>query len=249
MSLTRLPAGNTWPVKWEQFWDGNRKEVEKDTLRLLGTEFLLRRSHSLETLGLAEVVYPSIETCSLPRLDHLTASEQAALAPVWPTFLASICDNLRMRSHITFEENEDEGRDDATIISFPIGRWTSREGYGIRVEPMIGAAPRRSVRAKFAAVVLRELGVSEDRMDVAVPMFLGAAFDSLFEGAESSRLNWLQHRKRMLATGEVDVFRINFRKLYLRRPHQLFRSSVTGAVWPRSVLGCAPGENKVGAPL
>jgi hypothetical protein len=246
---TRLPAGNTWPVKWEQFWDANRKEIEKDTLRLLGTEFLLRRSHSLETLGLAEVVYPAIETCTLPRLDHLTSSEQAALAPVWTTFLASISDNLRMRSHITFEDNEDEGRDDATIISFPIGRWTSREGYGIRVEPMIGAASRRSVRAKFAAVVLRELGVSEDRMDLAVPMLLGAAFDSLFEGAESSKLNWLQHRKRMLAIGEADVFRINFRKLYLRRPQQLFRSSVTGAVWPRSVLGCAPGENMVGAPL
>jgi hypothetical protein len=246
---TRLPAGITWPEKWEQFWDDNRKEIEKDTLRLLGTEFLLRRSHSLETLGMAEVVYPSIETCALQRLDHLSSSEQAKLASVWPTFLSSLCDNLRMRSHITFEENEDEGKDDATIISFPIGRWTSREGYGIRVEPMIGAASRRSARARFAAAVLREIGLAEDRMDVAVPMLLGAAFDSLLEGAQSSNLNWLQHRKRMLATGEADVFRINFRKLYLRRPRQLFRSIVTGAVWPRSVLGCAPGENKPGVAL
>jgi hypothetical protein len=36
---TRLPAGGTitWPEKWEQFWDANRREIEKDTLRLLGT--------------------------------------------------------------------------------------------------------------------------------------------------------------------------------------------------------------------
>jgi hypothetical protein len=114
---------------------------------------------------------------------------------------------------------------------------------------MIGGASRRSARAKFAAAVLREIGLAEDRMDIAVQMLLGAAFNSLLEGAQSSNLDWLQHRKRMLATGEADVFRINFRKLYLRRPQQLFRSIVTGAVWPRSVLGCAPGENKPGIAL
>jgi DEAD/DEAH box helicase domain-containing protein len=246
---TRRSVDRTWPEVWEQYWDANRREIEKDTLRLLGLEFLLRRSHSLETLGLAEVVYPSLDTCILPRLDHLSSSEQAQLNTVWPEFLAALCDNLRMRSHITFEENDDEGKDDETIISFPIGRWLSREGHGIRVEPMIGAPSRRSARAKFAAAVLRQIGLTESRLDTAVPMLLGAAFDALMEGAQSQRLPWLQHRTRMIATGQTDVFRINFRKLYLRRPLQLFRSSVTGAVWPRSVLGCAPGEHKPGIAL
>jgi len=42
---------------------------------------------------------------------------------------------------------------------------------------------------------------------------------------------------------------LNFQKLRLRRPPQLFRSAITGAVWPRSVLGCAPGENTGKVPL
>jgi hypothetical protein len=246
---TKVPTGRSWPEMWEQYWDTNRRNIEKDALRILASEFLLRRSHSLETLGVAEVVYPAIEACILQRLDCLSSSEQTQLNSVWPDFLAAICDNLRMRSHITFEEDADEGRDDETIISFPIGRWTSREGYGIRVEPMIGSASRRSVRAKFGAAVLRQIGLPEERIDAAVTMLLGAAFDSLLEGAHAQRFDWLQCRKRMIASGQTDVFRIEFRKLYLRRPQQLFRSAVTGAVWPRSVLGCAPGEQKPGAVL
>jgi DEAD/DEAH box helicase domain-containing protein len=245
----RITGNKTWPEAWEQFWDANRKGIEDDTLRLLGLEFLLRRSHSLETLGLAEVVYPSIENCILHRLDHLSAAEQASLQSVWPDYLAAICDTLRSRSAITFDENDNEGRDDASIISFPIGRWISREGSGIRVYPMVGSGGIRSIRAKFTAAMLRLMNVSEARLSVVVPMVLGAAFDSLLEGLREEKIDFLQTRTRMIASGQVDVIRIVFRKLRLRRPPKLFRSIITGAVWPRTVLGCAPGENTRDAPL
>lgn len=241
---TRIPADRTWPEVWEQYWDRNRREIRKDTLRILGLEFLLRRSHSLETLGLAEVVYPAIETAKLPRLDRLTASEQGVLESVWGQYLASLCDNLRTRSHVTFDDSDNEGRDDESIISFTIGRWMSREGTGIRVDPMVGAAGIRSIRAKFTANVMRQSGVPEERLEPVVTAVLGAAFDALLEGAREERFTWIQHRTRMISQGQVDVLRINFRKLRLRRPPELYRSSVTGAVWPRSVLGCAPGENR-----
>ena len=244
---TRVTGNRTWPEVWEQFWEANRKEIEDDTLRLLGMEFLLRRSHSLETLGLAEVVYPSIEQCALQRLDHLSAIEHTTLQSVWPDYLAGICDTLRSRSAITFDDSENEGRDDASIISFPIGRWVSREGTGIRVDPMVGAGGVRSIRAKFTAAVLRSMEVSETRLKVLVPSLLEAAFDSLLQAFRDERIDFLQTRTRMIATGQVDVLRINFRKLRLRRPPQLFRSIITGAVWPRSVRGCAPSEN-VGQP-
>jgi hypothetical protein len=246
---TRVTPERTWPEVWEQAWDLNRKAIRRDTLRILGLEFLLRRSHSLETLGLAEVVYSGIETCRLARLDRLTAEEQAKLASVWPDYLASVCDNLRTRSHISFDDTENEGRDDESIISFPIGRWIARDGSGIRIDPMVGAGGIRSVRAKFTASVLRQAGIGEDRLVDVVTMVLGAAFDSLHEAAVDERLPWLQHRQRMIAQGQVDVIRMNFRKLRLRRPLDLFRSETTGAVWPRSVLGCAPGENPFQAPL
>jgi Lhr-like helicase len=241
---TRISADRTWPEVWEQYWDANRREIRKDTLRILGLEFLLRRSHSLETLGLAEVVYPAIESAKLPRLDRLSVSEQAALGSVWGSYLASLCDNLRTRSHVTFDDSDNEGRDDESIISFPIGRWMSREGTGIRVDPMIGAAGIRSIRAKFTANVMRQAGVQEPRLEPVVTSVLGAAFDALLEGATEQRFAWMQHRTRMIAQGQVDVIRINFRKLRLRRSPELFRSGVTGAVWPRSVLGCAPGEHR-----
>lgn len=241
----RVPEDRTWPEVWEQFWDKNRREMRKDTLRILGLEFLLRRSHSLETLGLAEVAYPGIELAKPRRLEQLSQKEQADLESVWGYYLACLCDNMRTRSFITFDESDNEGRDDESIISFPIGRWVSREGTGIRVESMIGAAGIRSVRAKFTANVLRQIGVPEDRMETAVSAVLGAAFDSLFDGAQQDRFTWLQHRARMIAQGQVDVIRINFRKLRLRQPIALYRSSVTGAVWPRSVFGFAPAENKL----
>ena len=244
---TRVTANRTWPEVWEQFWDANRKEVEDDTLRLLGMEFLLRRSHSLETLGLAEVVYPSIEKCALQRLDQLSATEHSALQSVWPDYLAGICDTLRSRSAITFDDSDNEGRDDASIISFPIGRWVSREGKGIRVDPMVGTGGIRSIRAKFTAAVLRSMQIPEARLQVLVPSLLEAAFDSLLQALRDEKIDFLQTRTRMITAGQVDVLRISFRKLRLRRPPQLFRSTITGAVWPRSVQGCAPGES-VGQP-
>ncbi len=247
---TRTPSGRTWPEIWEQDWNANRKAVARNTLRLLGLEFLLRRSHSLETLGLAEISYPGLESCQMPTLLSLSRAEQDRLGAEWSPFLASLCDLLRTRGYITFEEEEEEeGRNDETILSFPIGRWFSRESTGIRIESLIGGRLMSSARAEFAAIILRSLGVSEERLATSVPALLGAAFDSLLDAARTQRLAWLQHRMRMASGGATDVLRLNFRALRLRRPQRLFRSEVTGAVWPRTVVGCAPGERKHGCKM
>ena len=233
----------SWPERWEHFWDENRRAIQKNSLRILGTEFLLRRSHSLETLGLAEVIYPSIEMCEAPHLMHLAATEQTALNSIWPEFLAAICDTLRKNGNVTYNDRDNDGRDDSSILAFPIGRWLSREQAGIRIDPMFTSA-LRSERALFAREVLRQLGLNEERLKQAVPELLGSAFDSLLDGARGHGLDWLEERTRIAGTAQVDVFRIVFRNLRLRRPIRLYRSSVTGAVWPRSILGCAPGEFK-----
>lgn len=239
----RGPSNCSWPEKWEFFWDENSRAMQKDTLRILATEFLLRRSHSLETLGLAEVVYPSIELCKTPRLRHLSAAEQEKLNAVWPEFLSAICDTLRKNGNITYDDQDNDGRDDSSILAFPIGRWTAREQAGIRIDSMFTNA-LRSERALFAREVLLQIGINEDRLEQAAIELLGASFDSLLDGAHECGLEWLEHRSKIAGTVEVDVFRIVFRNLRLRRPLRLFRSSVTGAVWPRTILGCAPGEFK-----
>lgn len=237
----RAPSNVSWAEKWEKCWDENGNAIQNETLRILATEFLLRRSHSLETLGLAEVVYPSIELCKARRLHCLSDAEQNKLNSIWPHFLAAICDNLRKSGNITFDERRNDGRDDASILTFPIGRWLSREHSGIRIEPMFTQA-LRSERAKFAREVLRQLGLDDRRLEQAAQDLLGAAFDSLLDGAKELGLDWLETRTRIAGTVSVEVLRVAFRNLLLRRPLELFRSSITGAVWPRSVLGCAPGE-------
>ena len=237
-----LPNTN-WLEKWEGFWEENARAMQSDTLRIMATEFLLRRSHSLETLGMAEVMYPSIEVCMAPRLQHLTGTEQAQLNAIWPDFLSAICDTLRKNGIITFDENRHDSRDDDSILAFPIGRWVAREQTGIRIEPMFREA-LRSERASFAKDVLRQIGLEEDRVEQAAIELLGAAFDALLDGARTHGLDWLEHDSRIAGTARVDVFRIVFKNLRLRKPLLLFRSRVTGAVWPRSVLGRAPGEFK-----
>jgi hypothetical protein len=237
----RALANTNWHEKWEGFWEENGRTMQGDTLRILATEFLLRRSHSLETLGMAEVIYPSIEVCRVSRLQHLTGPEQAQLNSIWPDFLSAICDTLRKGGSITFDETRNDGRDDDSILAFPIGRWVSREQTGIRIEPMFREA-LRSERAFFAKKVLRQIGLDEDRVDQAAMELLGAAFDSLLDGARVRGLNWLEHDSKIAGTARVDVFRIVFKNLRLRKPLSLFQSRITGAVWPRSVLDCAPGE-------
>ncbi len=237
----RASTNYSWPERWEHFWEENGRAIQNDTLRILATEFLLRRSHSLETLGLAEVVYPSIEACKAPRLAHLTGREQAQLNSIWADFLSAICDMLRKNGNITYDQTPNGGRDDASILAFPIGRWVSREQAGIRIEPMFREA-LRSERALFAKEVLRQIGLDEDRLERAATELLGAAFDVLLDGARVHGLDWLEHDSKIAGTVRVDVFRIVFKNLRLRKPFSLFRSRITGAVWPRSVLGCAPGE-------
>lgn len=244
----RYGTGASWPEQWQQYCDRNIKAIEKDTLRILGTEFLIRRSRSLEAVGLAEIAYPGLDRSVAPRLLHLSGDQQIGLAAVWPEFLAAICDTMRKNGNVTFNEQEDDGRDDESILRFPIGRWISCETAGFRIEPIFTRA-LRSERAVFAKRVLCELGVKEENLEKAAADLLRAAFHSLFECARSGGLKCVEHGTRLASNGEVEVIRVRFRELYLKRPQKLFQSTVTGAVWPRSVLGVAPGEFNPGPVL
>jgi hypothetical protein len=98
-----VPKDNneTWPMRWHGFWEANRNAVVTGTNVLFAREFLLHRPHSMETLGLAEVVYPGLDTCTLPPLDQFRREEQDRLAPAWPDLLACLCDLLRDRGYVT----------------------------------------------------------------------------------------------------------------------------------------------------
>ncbi len=240
---TVLKEGETWPMRWHGFWEGNTKAIASDTDVLLAREFLLHRPHSMETLGLAEVVYPGLETCALPPMDQLRREEQDRLSSAWPDLLACLCDLLRDRGYITFSEKPQGDRPgDFDILRFPIGRWFSFEDEGYRIEPLWKSDSHGNARTRFLTGVLDKLGVEKTRQSKLLPLMMRAAFDSLLTGVSATRLTFLQHKIMPVRSGSADVLRMSFAELYLRKPLKLYQSEVTGAVWPRTVLGFAPEE-------
>jgi hypothetical protein len=227
-----VPKDNneTWPMRWHGFWEANRNAVVTGTNVLFAREFLLHRPHSMETLGLAEVVYPGLDTCTLPPLDQFRREEQDRLAPAWPDLLACLCDLLRDRGYVTFNEQpKGDQPGDADILRFPIGRWFSFDGTGYRVEPLWKPESSGNARTRFLTGVLERLGVEKSRHSMMLPLILRAAFDSLIVGVRANRLPFLQHKSMPVRSGSTDALRLVFAELYLRKPQMLFRSSVAAS--------------------
>jgi DEAD/DEAH box helicase domain-containing protein len=240
---TELQDGETWPMHWETCWEQNWRQNCTSTDVMLAREFLLHRSHSMETLGLAEVVYPGLETCKLKRLDRLASDEQERLGDEWPSLLASLCDLLRDRGFITFNDGREEHSPrDGEILRFPIGHWLAFSGSGTQLQPLFVQNARENARTRFIRSVLERLGIAESRLDELVEVILLAAFESLLDGAKAGTLTFVETKKRIAVTGEVDAIRLKFHELFLRKPARLFRSETTRAVWPRTVIGGAPEE-------
>lgn len=244
---TRLRQRETWKMRWEQSWRDNLRENRNLTEVLLGREFLLHRRHSMETLGLAEVVYPGLEALSLKRLDRLRQEEHEQLGAEWPKLLACLCDLFRDRGLITFDEDaEDQTQGDEQILRFPIGRWLSFGSTGYQMQALWTGTPRENSRSRFVRAILRKLSIADDRLPDLIRDVLEAAFESLLTGAKSGTLPFVEWKSRMAREGATDAVRLKFGALHLRRPAVLFRSPVTRAVWPRTVLGTAPEERPEG---
>jgi DEAD/DEAH box helicase domain-containing protein len=87
---------------WTQFtWEKNRENVRKTSGRLFSSEFASPAwgRISLETIGLAEVVYPQVNLCQPPEelLGVLPTDEcKERLRGLWTGFLTTLLDTLRM---------------------------------------------------------------------------------------------------------------------------------------------------------
>ncbi len=237
----RPAADETWGSAWQKDWAANTHCMKVKAIHLCAMEFLIRRSHSMETLGLAEVGYPGLEHCRPALLEFLTSAQQDELAVIWPEYLAALCDLIRNLGCITLGGEED----DENTLSYPVGNWVSLNINGFRLQSFLGGT-LRNARAVFSANVLRSLGLPTDRLDGAVPALLTAAFESLLQHAKS--WSWLESRPMLAKQGSSETkLRLVFSELTLRRPEALFQSRTTGAVWPRSILGNAPREEVAGS--
>ncbi len=230
-----------WPARAHQHWEENARAIERRLRLLIGRELAkpIRQSASVETLGLLEVTYPELSQIPPPSMflgSLPDDSVRQAFAECWTDFLAALCDSLRRDGAITLGSREEDQ-------AYPFGgelvrRWCAESTTtGAYLVQMLS---RR--RLRFAAAVLRNCGLPEDRIEEAARDILRIAFQALRERAEA--LPWLLMEFRPLKQGgSVPALQINFPQLGLRSPTELFRCELTGHIWPRSVRGCAPEEN------
>src|SRR5439155_343133 len=83
----------------------------------------------------------------------------------------------------------------------------------------------------------------------SAPDLLHAVFDQLLALAGKSghtKLPWLEYSPACQTdSGQAEGVRLVFSQLGLRRPPRLFRCLVTGHLFARTVLGCAPEDGCV----
>jgi DEAD/DEAH box helicase domain-containing protein len=232
-------ANPTWT---QQAWERNRDRVADDLTNYFAAEFARRTlwpSVTLETAGLAEIVYHGIAKW-MPSADFrvtLPSKVDAKLSQIWPDFLASMLDEIRVAGAVTLGNRDKDS--EYEYDGAKIGRYLSRdERYKSMVIPLRSITGRSKIH-QFAVEVLRRCELAEDQLDTKANDMLNGAFTQLFDNATS--VDWLETDTRQTDTGTAPTIRIRFPNLGLRRPSILFRCTRTGQIWPRTVLGAFPG--------
>ncbi len=228
----------------ERAWDQNRLKNMGRISEILAAEFASPAWNriSLETLGLAEVVYPGLAASIIPKelAGVLPEKIRTCLSQAWPSLLAALVDTVRVDGAITLGNPVL----DQTSHYFPLGVWVSlKSRFRSGLVPFIGAT-ERARRTVFSSAVLRASGCPEADLENLAPTILKAAFDSLLAMAKSDTCDWMEAANRESADeNDAQAFRLVFGALYLRRPVETYRCLITGSVWPRSVLGQSPNAN------
>ena len=230
---------DTWN---QEAWERNAAEVRRRLDVVLAREFGVPSpaTLNLETIGLAEVVYPSIDSLPMPAAlrVRLPDGETAhRLEEAWPRFLAGMLDMVRLSRCVTFGSAEL----DISASVFPVGKWMSLNATGPFLVSMLPGSARDTRRVRFARGVLQAAGCSPEAAEELHLLALEVAFNQLLDAAASQTLPWLEQEDRQSGPQvAVPAIRVRFFGLSLRPPREVFRCRVTGAVWPRAVLGCAP---------
>ena len=242
----RETGGSHQANTWTQYsWEQNRNNIRINSRRLLSSEFVSPAwgRVSLETLGLAEVVYPHISGCRPSRsLLGLLPNDQCRdrLKEIWVTLLTTLLDTLRMDGAVHL------GSDLADLTEYfnPIGTWISFKDrhYG-KLIPLMGSTGRAR-RDRLCSIVLETCGLPCDLAALEFrELTMEAAFQNFLELAKSADTPWIRSEARETSYGSTNAVRLVFDHLHVRRPLALYRCSVTGEIWPRSLGGKSPSSS------
>lgn len=242
----RPNGGRHLAESWSQKeWDHNRKDISNGMEEILVREFVSPTwtQTTLESLGLAEIVYPGLEEITPPRelLALLPSSSiREYLSGAWSDILSTLFDTVRAEGAVTVGDLEK----DHEWPYFPIGRWMSmsdRLGSGYLL-PFKGArtGDRESRRKRYCRNLLLAAGCSQEQADGLLELFMDSIFKQFLELAGDEQIPWIEKSPRQHKNERVaDAVRLKFLALALRIPLTLFKCKVTGSVFPRSALGCS----------
>ena len=237
---TRYEVDN-WKQDAQEIWEANFSHIQSRLAEFVGRELAspVRRFVSVETIGALEVTYPGLEEISPPAhlLGRLPQQVREALTRCWPDFLAALCDSLRRDGAITLGET-------ALDRNYPLGDWflgrwcIESADRGKKLIRFVGESSRQR-RRWFAEEILRRCGLEENRVEEVAGEILHEAFRALYQNAGGA-LAWIEKKAMSVDNSTVDALQLLFSKLGLRRPAQLYQSTTTQFIWPRSVMECAP---------
>jgi hypothetical protein len=210
----------------EEMWTHRAAKVAAGLPLRFGRELAQRpaRATTLETLGVVEIVYPAIDELAAPdrflgSLPNDTVRAQAARE--WPTFLALVCDTLRIDGVISLGDDE---LDEQVEL---IGRWATADNAEYGNIRFVGAT-NRSRRARLAHRWLTAL-LGRPPDDALVRALQREAFIALLE----SSMPWLERSRRRIDDAVVPGVRLRFDELAVRLAERCVRDKVTELAWPR----------------
>ena len=167
----------------EHDWEKNREQIKKQTINFLAREFATPnwRAISAETVGLAEITYPGLDSVEPPAkfIGDLPKEEmRQAMRACWPSLLHDLCDTLRIEGVITLGDRQTDLAYQSGGV--PIGRWCAKHDVGYYgLLRFVGVGPEQR-RRRFAATLLEACGMSKEDASRCGKELLEAAFDQLF---------------------------------------------------------------------
>lgn len=231
-----------WLKKTQTQWELNLDAIRDRLTVLIARELAApsRKAQSLETLGLVDVMYPSLAAIQPP-------ADFAGLLPTdetrkrfeesWTDFFALLCDSLRSSGCITLGSDKDDV--EYMDSRHHIGTWCTRERGGPWLEAFVGST-KRQARRWFAYEYCRKIGLEDHLAEELSAELLKKVFELLAENA-GSVLKWIELDDRQTEDGPAQKgIRFIFPNLALRIPPGVFKCLKTGLLWSRSALGLAP---------
>jgi DEAD/DEAH box helicase domain-containing protein len=223
-----------WQAKAEKMWEESGQRMVKEVPRIVARELAVPTWErlTLESCGMAEVVYPGIETLAPPPGLGFTAAFADGLASVWPELIAALLDIVRKDRAISLGSAERDRFEYAT----PLGKWMAFEARANTSLVSFAGATQES-RARRPQLVRRLVDLLDltGDQDALVRRILQAAFQQVTGLAQGSA--WVEVADRDTGFGSATAFRLKLAGLRVRRPLQLYRCRRTGELWPRSIAG------------